>query len=36
MASLLAIGGGDARGMCPLPPKEEALVFFNIVTGVAY
>ena len=34
MASLLAIGGGSGRGMCPLPPKAEAFGIFSIAIGV--
>ena len=30
MASLLAIGGGCGRGMCPLPPKAEALEILSL------
>ena len=32
MASLLAIGGGCRRGMCPLPPKMEAFDTFRFTT----
>ena len=36
MASLLAIGGGCERGMCPLPPEAEAIGFLNIATSISY